>query len=84
MFSGFGISKCFKEEILTPRILIQDKKQSDEQPRTADMWPDELNKLFRGKISKFGEREREREREREKGIYNTSNNSFHKIKNVIR
>jgi hypothetical protein len=40
VFSGFGISKCFKEEILTLRVLIYDKKQNDEQPRTAEMWPD--------------------------------------------
>jgi hypothetical protein len=53
VFSGFGISKCFKEEILTLRVLIQDKKQSDEQPRTAEMWPDEIIKPFRGKMSKL-------------------------------
>jgi hypothetical protein len=39
---GFSISKCFKKEILTLRVLMQDGKQSDEQPCTAELCPDEL------------------------------------------
>jgi len=59
VFSGFGISKCFKGEILALRVFIQDKKQSDEQPRTAEMWPDGLIKLFRGKNFKIGKKKLE-------------------------
>ena len=79
MCSGFSISKCFKEEILTLLVLIQDGKKSDEQQSTAELWPDELTKLFRGKISKL-------EKIKIKKYWNlrTSNNSFHKIKSVIR
>ena len=64
-----------KRNLLTLRVLIQDKKQSDEKPRTAEMWPGELTKLFRGKISKL--------EYIYIGIHNTSSNSLHKIKNVI-
>jgi hypothetical protein len=51
VFSGFGISKRCKEVMLTLRVVIQDEKQNDEKPRTAELWPDELTNLFRGKIS---------------------------------
>jgi hypothetical protein len=40
VFSGFGISKCWTEEMVTLRVLIQDEKQNEGKPRTAELWPD--------------------------------------------